>query len=62
MRGPDTRGSVACQTGGQSARAKAAPTDRSHNAMTVGVSISDAARRVLTERKTLHAISRLQGL
>ena len=53
---------MACQTGGRSARAKAALTDRSHNAMTERAPISDASQRVLTDRKTLHAVSRLPGL
>ena len=37
-------------------------TDRSHNAMTARATISDASQRVLTDRKMLHAVSRLPGL
>ena len=56
------RGSVACQTIGRSARAKAALTGRSHNAVTESAPVSDASRRVLTETKMLHGVVRLPGL
>src|SRR5437016_3629160 len=53
---------MACQTVWRSARAKAAPPYRLHNAMTARTPLSTSARRVFTTIKMRHAVIRLSSL
>src|SRR5207249_5657348 len=56
------RGSVACQTVGRSARAKAALSYRLHNIMIASTPVSNASRRVPTYIKSRQAVYCFPGL